>query len=205
MSTTTAPNHHAHYPRFAGTRGLVAALSMVAGRGSDARLAARLAELEPGDIVIDIGCGPGAAARHAARRGASVIGVDPAAVMRRVARMLTLPFAHVRYVEGTAEEIPVPDSSATVVWSIATVHHWQDVEAGLREVRRVLPPGGRLVAIERRTVPGAHGHASHGWTPEQAQAFADHCAATGFEHLIVEENTDGRRTTLSVRAKSPIG
>ena len=205
MSTTAPPNHHAHYPCFAGASGLVAALSMVAGRGSDARLATRLAELEASDVVIDIGCGPGAAARHAARQGARVIGVDPAAVMRRVARVLTLPFTHVRYVEGTAEQIPVPDSSATIVWSIATVHHWQDVEAGLREVRRVLRAGGRLVAIERRTAPGAHGHASHGWTPEQAQAFADHCAAAGFEHLVVEENTDGRRTTLSVRAQSPLG
>jgi ubiquinone/menaquinone biosynthesis C-methylase UbiE len=202
MSTTALPNHHAHYPRFAGASGLLAALSMVAGRGSDARLAARLAALESGDTVIDIGCGPGAAARHAARRGASVIGVDPAAVMRRVARVLTLPFTRVRYVAGTAEHIPAPDASATVLWSIATVHHWQDVEAGLREARRVLQPGGRLVAIERRTTPGARGHASHGWTPEQAHAFAAHCVAAGFEHPVVEENADGHRTTVSVRATS---
>jgi len=134
-----------------------------------------------------------------------VIGVDPAAVMRRVARTLTLPFTRVRYVEGTAEQIPVPDSSATVVWSIATVHHWQDVEAGLREARRVLRPGGRLVAIERTTTPGARGLASHGWTTEQARAFADRCAVVGFEDVVIEENTEGRRRTLSVRARSPKG
>jgi ubiquinone/menaquinone biosynthesis C-methylase UbiE len=202
MSTTALPNHHAHHPRFAGASGLLAALSMVAGRGSDARLAVRLAELKSGDTVIDIGCGPGAAARYAARQGASVIGVDPAAVMRRVARVLTLPFSRVRYVAGMAEHIPVPDASATVLWSIATVHHWQDVDAGLREARRVLQPGGRLVAIERRTTPGARGHASHGWTSEQAHAFADHCVAAGFEHPVVEENSDGHRATVSVRATS---
>lgn len=205
MTASAPPNHHAHYPRFAGARGLVAALSMVTGRGSDARLVARLAKLERGDTVIDIGCGPGAAARHAARIGASVTAVDPASVMRRVARVLTLPTLRVRYVEGTAENIPVPDRSATVLWSIATVHHWRDVDAGVREAMRVLQPGGRLVAIERKTTPEAHGHASHGWTPEQAAAFAEHCAAAGFADPIVEENTDGHRTTLSVRATSPVG
>ena len=203
MTTTASPNHHAHHPRFAGASGLVAALSMVTGRGSDARLAARLAGLERGDAVIDIGCGPGAAARHAARLGATVTGVDPAAVMRRVARVLTLPFSRVRYVDGSAEHIPAPDRSVTVVWSIATVHHWQDVDAGLAEARRVLQPGGRLVAIERRTTADARGHASHGWTCDQAQAFADRCTAAGFADPIVEENTDGHRTTISVRATSP--
>ena len=203
MTTTASPNHHAHHPRFAGASGFVAALSMVTGRGSDARLAARLVGLVPGDAVIDIGCGPGAAARHAARLGATVTGVDPAAVMRRVARVLTLPTTRVRYVDGTAEHMPAPDRSATVVWSIATVHHWQDVDAGLAEARRVLQPGGRLVAIERRTDPGARGLASHGWTREQAQAFADRCTAAGFADPIVKENTDGHRATVSVRATSP--
>src|SRR5581483_3842833 len=158
------PNHHAHYPGFAGLRGLVAAASMVAGRSGDARLAARLSDLASGDSVLDVGCGPGAAARYAARLGATVVGVDPAPVMLRVARLLTVPSGRIRYIEGKAEALPVPDSSMSVVWSIASVHHWADLETGLREVRRVLSPGGRFVAIERRTQPGARGHASHGWT-----------------------------------------
>src|SRR4051812_41068912 len=84
--TTSIPNHHAHYAGFSGAAGLVAALSMSVGRDRDARLAARLSGLGPGDVVIDIGCGPGVAARHAASLGAKVIGVDPASVMLRVAR-----------------------------------------------------------------------------------------------------------------------
>src|SRR5579862_8589679 len=144
-----APNHHADYPAFAGLTGLLAAASMVFGRRDDARLAQQLSQLRPGDHVVDVGCGPGAAARQAAKAGAAVVGVDPAPVMRRAARLLTQRSGAVRFVEGTAEALPVADASASVVWAIASAHHWADLDGGLREVRRVLRPGGRFVAIER--------------------------------------------------------
>src|SRR5215470_12437812 len=82
------PNHHAHYPDFAGPAGFLAAASMVLGGGGNARLAERLSELAASDAVADIGCGPGTAARGAARLGASVVGVDPAPVMLRLARLV---------------------------------------------------------------------------------------------------------------------
>ena len=199
----SVPNHHADYPDFSGWAGLVAALSMVTGRKSDARLAVKLSGATSGDAVVDIGCGPGVAARHAAGLGLHVAGVDPARVMLRVARLLTWRSKNLRYVQGTAEVLPVPDGSAAAVWSIATVHHWPDLDAGLREARRVLRPGGRLVAIERSTQPGAHGHASHGWTDAQADAFADRCRDHGFADVQVERNTSGRRSTVSVSATAP--
>ena len=62
---------------------------MTIGRDGDARLAAELTELTAGDRLVDVGCGPGAAARFAAGRGARVTGVDPAPVMLDVARRLT--------------------------------------------------------------------------------------------------------------------
>ena len=84
----SVPNHHADYPGFSGWAGVVAALSMVSGRKSDARLAVALSGATFGDAVVDIGCGPGVAARYAARLGVHVTGVDPARVMLRVARLL---------------------------------------------------------------------------------------------------------------------
>jgi ubiquinone/menaquinone biosynthesis C-methylase UbiE len=200
------PNHHADHPGFAGPAGLLAAVGMVRRGKADARLADRLSELAANDSVADIGCGPGTAARRAARVGASVVGVDPAPVMLRLARLLTRRAAHpVRYVQGTAEALPLPASSVSVAWSIAAVHHWADLDAGLREARRVLKPGGRLVAIERLTRPGATGLASHGWTPEQASAFAGHCRAHGFTGTRTDQQHGGRRTTVSVTATAPPG
>src|SRR5262249_27718056 len=144
------PNHHANYPGFAGPAGFLAAASMAVGGKRNAHLAERLSELAASDAVADIGCGPGTAARRAARLGASVIGIDPAPMMLRLARFLTRRSTHaVRYAEGSAEALPLPDSSVSVAWSIASVHHWADVDAALEEARRVLEPGGRLLAIER--------------------------------------------------------
>jgi ubiquinone/menaquinone biosynthesis C-methylase UbiE len=198
----TVPNHHARHAPFSGPMGVVAALSMITGgRAEDAQVAIQLSGLRPGDAVVDIGCGPGAAVRRAARAGARAIGVDPAPIMLRTARLLNR--RGVSYRQGEAEQLPVDDDTAQVAWSIATVHHWRDLDAGLGEVRRVLAPGGCFVAIERRTHPGAHGHASHGWTDEQAAAFAAQCEERGFVDVRVERHRGKRRSTVSVTARRP--
>jgi len=202
-STHSVPNHHAHHHGFSGVSGLLAGLTMVIGRGGVARLAADLVQVKRGDRLVDVGCGPGTAARVAARRGATVTGVDPAGVMLRLARLLTLGRPSIRWTEGTAEQLPLDDGAATALWSLSTVHHWRDVDAGIAEARRVLAPGGRLLAIERRVRAGATGLASHGWTKEQAEAYADLCGAAGFTNMSVETHTPGRGAVLTVLATAP--
>jgi ubiquinone/menaquinone biosynthesis C-methylase UbiE len=201
--THAVPNHHAHHHGFAGVGGLVAGLTMIPGRGSTARLAADLTAVSDRDRVVDVGCGPGSAARIAARRGAMVTGIDPASVMLILARRLTRPRSSIVWAEGAAEALPLPDGSATVLWSLSTVHHWRAVDVGLAEAHRVLAPAGRLLVVERRTYPGAKGRASHGWTDEQADLFADLCHAAGFADARTERHTPGRRPLLVVLATRP--
>lgn len=198
----SVPNHHAHHPGFAGPAGFFAAASMTLAGRRRARLADRLAGLRPGDSVADIGCGPGGAARWAARRGAEVFAIDPAPVMLRFGRAVTWRAA-VHYAEGSAEAVPLPSSSVTVAWAIATVHHWADPDAGLREAHRILKPGGRLVIIERLAQPGATGLASHGWTAGQASAFADRCREHGFTGARTDQHPSGRQSMISVTATTP--
>ena len=201
-STPLPPNHHRDYPGFAGVSGAIAGLTMVPGAGRVARLAINLTAVSDHDHVVDVGCGPGSAARAAARHGAAVTGVDPAPVMLKLARWLTPRAASITWSEGAAEALPVADHSATVLWSLKTVHHWSDLDAGLSEAHRVLVRGGQLLAIERHTKPGARGLASHGWTDTQAGDFADRCRAGGFTNSRVQAHSIGSKHLLTVQAEN---
>ena len=191
-------NHHADHPRFAGVSGSLFGLLFLLTGGANARLATDLARVSAADHVVDIGCGPGTAARRAARRGARVTGVDPSASMLRLARIVTPARAAVAWAQGTAEDLPAADGSATVVWALATVHHWRDVAEGLAQARRVLAPGGRLLAVERQSPPDATGLASHGWTRAQAESFATLCREAGLVDVRVRSERASRRDVWAV-------
>lgn len=203
-SVDPAPNHHASHPGFSGLGGMVAAVSFLFGRDHAAHLAVDLSGVGPGDRVVDVGCGPGIAVRQASVVGAEVVGVDPAAVMLRVARARWRSDPAVDWRIGTAESIPVEDDWASVVWSLSTVHHWADAGAGVDEVHRVLAPGGRLVALERQIHDtGAAGTASHGWTPGQADSFAELCRRRGFTEVTIGSQPGRSGSILSVVARLP--
>lgn len=200
--TAVPPNHHADHPGFSGIRGAVSAVLFLFKRQEAAQLAADLAGVSAGDRVVDIGCGPGFAANRARSLGADVVGVDPAPVMLRVARLRWRGHGRVSWREGTAEAIPVERGWATVVWSLATVHHWRDLDTGLDEVERVLGDGGRFVVLEREiTDPLADGVAGHGWTTEQAEAFAAACRRHGWADVAVGSHR-APGPVLSVVARS---
>ena len=197
------PNHHASHPGFSGISGLFAAVGFLFGRDNAARLAIDLAQLDAGDRLVDVGCGPGIAVQRAKARGAEAVGVDPSSEMLRVARARWRRDPNIAWRIGTAEALPVDDEWATVWWSLSTVHHWADVDGGLSEARRVLQPGGRLVALERRIEDmNAEGVASHGWTVGQSESFAVHCRRQGFTDVTVGEHP-GDTTILSVTATRP--
>jgi ubiquinone/menaquinone biosynthesis C-methylase UbiE len=200
ISPADPVNHHADHPGFAGPMGLFVGLTMLALGGKRARLVVELACLSSSDRAVDIGCGPGNSVRAAARRGARVTGVDPARVMLGLARVLTRDRPNIVWLQGSAENLPLLEHSATVAWSVATVHHWADVSAGLAEVRRVLAPGGRFFAIERRVRPGATGLARHGWTDQQAESFAACCRTAGLGDVRTETLNRGRRAVQVVKA-----
>lgn len=105
------------------------------------------APLPPPASVLDVGCGTGRLLRAAAARwpDAQLIGVDPAQGMVDGARQLT-PGA--TFHRGLAESLPLPDNSVDLVFSTLSFHHWHDQMAGVREIARVLRPGGHFVLAD---------------------------------------------------------
>jgi len=201
------PNHHGDAGPSGGIVGYLSGLTMIVGRSRDARLVTRIADVDETDHVVDIGCGPGTAARTAARAGARVTGIDPSAPMLRLARLVSRlrpGSSEMSWLRAGAEDLPLPNASSTVCWSLASVHHWRDLNAALFEVSRVLQPGGRFVALERRVRVGASGLASHGWTPEQAERFAALLNDAGFLGVQVRDRDLGRRGVVAVTATKPV-
>jgi len=183
---------------------IMTAVSMTIGRGPLARAAADAARLTQADRIIDIGCGPGTAVRLAARRADAATGIDPSPVMLRLARQISRirRARHVSRAEGKAEKLPVPDGQATVAWAISSVHHWDDLSAGLSEASRVLTPGGRLVLVERLARPGARAHAAHGLTSGQAEDLARQLTAAGFLRVEVQTRKAGHRRLVIIRGET---
>jgi SAM-dependent methyltransferase len=106
-----------------------------------------IASLEPkeGEEWLDLATGTGAVARLAARRGASVTGVDFAARSVETARMLAAEKGlAARFEVGDVEHLPYGDASFDVLSSSMGMIFAPDHEAVAREVARVCKPGGRL-------------------------------------------------------------
>ena len=108
-----------------------------------------IGRLREGETVLDVGCGAGFDTLQAARQvgpGGRVIAVDMTEPMlaKTAAGAAALGLEHVETRLGYAEELPVADASVDVVISNGVINLCPDKVAVLREIARVLKPGGRL-------------------------------------------------------------
>ncbi|WP_309671762.1 class I SAM-dependent methyltransferase [Gemmatimonas sp.] len=111
-------------------------------------LAASRLELTPNEWLLDVGCGTGAllAQLHHREPSARLIGVDATVGMLLRARARLAPA--VLLAESSGEALPLADASVHAVVSTSALHYVDDAPRALREMRRVLAPGGRLVLVD---------------------------------------------------------
>lgn len=120
------------------------------------------AALQPGERVLDLACGTGVVARLAASKvgpAGHVTGLDINAGMLAVARSLPSPSgASITWVEGSAMAMDLPDASFEVILCQQGLQFFPDKSAALREMRRILVPGGRALLSVWKTM-GPYNHA----------------------------------------------
>jgi ubiquinone/menaquinone biosynthesis C-methylase UbiE len=153
-----------------------------------------LVRMQPGEQLLDVGCGTGTLAMEVARRVGTtgrVVGVDPGeeqiARARSKATRRNLP---IDFQIGVIERLPFPNQTFDVVLSTLMMHHVPTPlkRQGLAEIARVLKPGGRLVIADfkrkqERAGQGACFHAGG----SRIQDLAAIVSEAGFEQVETEE------------------
>src|SRR5262245_56185465 len=132
-------------------------------------LVERARPIGPSDRILDLGCGTGIVARVLRERlggAASIVGLDASAPMLAKARAIA---PEIEWREGNAAALPFPDESFDLVLSQEMLQFVPDVVVALREVVRVLSPGGRVLATT--------------WRPRSEQPFHEAPGRIAERHL----------------------
>ena len=100
----------------------------------------RLLDLEPGDRVLEVGCGAGHLVKRLAERGIDIVGID---VNPNAAEIAGTD----RVIEMAAESLDFPDDEFDAIVSVHAIEHIPELEAAVVEMARVLKPGGSALYI----------------------------------------------------------
>jgi ubiquinone/menaquinone biosynthesis C-methylase UbiE len=155
---------------------------------------ANLAQLQPGEQVLDVGCGTGTLAMGVARRvgrTGRVAGVDPGTEqIARARSKAARRHVPIEFQIGVIEHLDFPDQTFDVVFSTLMMHHLPNSlkRQGLAEIARVLKPGGRLVIADFKRKQERQGRAAHFHAGgSNMQDLAVLVKDAGFEHVETEE------------------
>jgi SAM-dependent methyltransferase len=107
-----------------------------------------LMKISPGARVLDVGCGSGWATRLLAEQadGVSAVGIDISDDMITLAQQSTSA-PEVTFRVATAERLPFADGEFSDAFSMESLYYYQDMLSALREIKRVLRPGGQFVSV----------------------------------------------------------
>lgn len=162
-------------------------------------------DIRPTDHVLEIGFGPGAAIRKAARlaRRGFVAGVDSSPEMVCMAIKRNLHLIHAGTVElacARAERLPYPDERFDRVFTVNTIHFWTDPVACLTEARRVLRGGGSI-ALGFPTREATQGLSFPWLCRYSAGQVEGMLLSSGFRETRIVARTRGKRTRHCVTAR----
>jgi ubiquinone/menaquinone biosynthesis C-methylase UbiE len=158
----------------------------------------KAASIQPGERVLDVACGTGVVTRLAAARSGNdgqVAGLDVNPGMLVVSRSLAPAGASMDWHEASAEAMPLADGAFDVVLCQMGLQFIPDKRQALKEMRRVLRPGGRVAL----NLPGP----TPGFFADFAQALARHIdpKAAGFVNLVFSLHGEDELRSLMTAAR----
>ena len=173
-----------------------------------------VAGVRPGQRVLDIACGTGVVARTAARRlgsGSNVTGLDLSAPMLAVARSAAAADgATIEWREGSALQLPFADQAFDVAFCQQGLQFFPDRPAAMREMYRVLAPGGKLVLSVWREIELSPGFAvlaraltTH-VSPKAGALFKSGPFGLGTTEELLDLIADAGFKDISIRASAKV-
>jgi ArsR family transcriptional regulator len=171
---------------------------------------ALLALLPPGWVVADLACGTGPVAAALAPHVARVIGVDQSAAMLKAARRRTSALGNVELRQGRLEALPLEDAACDAALLLLALTYVPEPAAVVREMARVLRPGGRAVVADllrhdRDDFRREMGQQSLGFTGEDLCEILDEAGLGGAasRELAPEAQAKGPALVLATASAPP--
>lgn len=152
------------------------------------RITVQQLELDVDDAVLEIGCGAGLAIRDIFAKSLChrVAGIDPSSEMIEQAALLNaaqLQAGQLALCQGKVEVLPWSDNCFTKVFAISNFHIWSSRLAGLKEISRVLRPGGSLTLCLRMARENPRWFDQPGITKQELEDDLKMLGAAGFEQI----------------------
>ncbi|MEL4304986.1 class I SAM-dependent methyltransferase [Methanococcoides sp. LMO-2] len=162
---------------------------------------------EPDSWILDVGCGGGRAVSILADlvEAGKVYGIDHSPEMVGLATELNraaVESEHVTIIHSSVSELPFPDGMFDMVTAFETCYFWPDIVEDLKEVRRVLKDGGRLLIVnemyehtsfEDRNTPYAKVDGMNIFSP---QDYMDMLESAGFSSVDIDEAPENNWITV---------
>lgn len=170
------------------------------------------ASIQPTDTILDVGCGGGRTIDTMAKAAwhGRVFGVDYSATSVDVARHVNaaaIEAGRVGIQQASVSALPFPAATFDLVTAVETHYYWPDLQSDLREVRRVLKPGGRVVLIAEayrgRRADWLYRPAMRLLRAEYLTADEHRAALEGAGYANVEVHTEPSKGWLCAVGSSP--